>query len=337
MSLLFYNHSTSLSDCILLQKADLTLCRKSALITEFVYKLHDMSPDTSIFWFGIDDLAATNPEDSSVRLNDLLESGKGPDCVLILDPGDQFNHFIGSSEDPLIAKLEEFKGSIIILARSIQDGSLLAGHHDICELHGLEVDASIHLLREYLGPRSLGKATEDQLIQVARSMAYSPRAIMQLASFLNNSGMLVSQLLDLYQKNEEISLHLFSREEARLKFDDTSILSRGIFNVKAFRQAHPEPSRILFQLYFLGGTSVPASLFASIAQLDIIIFTAILKSHFLLARTEDGNLTLHPLVYMAIKKYLEMNERKPDDPEFQEEKKWQEAIMTEFSKQYPGA
>jgi tetratricopeptide (TPR) repeat protein len=296
-----------------------------------------MSPDTSIIWCGPNALAAK--VDSPSRLEDFLKADHRVSCLLVLDPNDRFKHFLDTTfTETVIAKLEEFKGTVIVLARSIQDGSLLAGPRDICELHGLEADASISLLRERLGPRSLGKAAEDQLDQVVRSMACSPRAILQLSSFLNNSGMQVSQLLDLYHKNEEISLRLFSRQESRLKFDDnTSIIRRGVFDVDAFRATYPDSVRILFQLYFLGGASVPSSIFATVDHLDMIIMMGILKGHFLLARTEDDTLTLHPLVFLAIKKVLELDERKADDPAVKEEMKWHEAILVDFSKQYPGA
>lgn len=292
------------------------------MVTEFVYRLHEMSPDTTIFWLGPDDVA----------VEEFLKADHGAECLLVLDSGDKSKLLLESFT--LFETLGGFQGSTIILARSIQDGSLIAGPRDICELHKLEEEASILLLRSRLG----SKATEAQLAQVIRSMAGLPRALIQLANFLNNSGMQVSQLLDLYQKSEEISLRLFSRQETRLKFDDdTSIISRGVFDVKAFRKVHPEPTRILFQLYFLGGTSVPASIFAWVDSLDMIISAAILKGHFLLARTEDSTLTLHPLVYLAIKKSLDMDDRKPDVSEVQEEKKWHEEILVEFSKQYPGA
>jgi hypothetical protein len=153
--------------------------------------------------------------------------------------------------DPMVKRLEKFEGTVVVLARSIQDGSLLAGPRDICEVHGLEVDSSIALLREYLGPISLGKATEDQLIQVVRSMACSPRGIIQLSNFLNNSGMQVYELLDLYQKSEEINLRLFRRQESRLRFDEeTSIICKGLFDLSTFRQAYPDAMRLLLQLYF---------------------------------------------------------------------------------------
>lgn len=316
----------------------LIIGRKTALVVEFIYRLHEMSPDTSVFWFGTENLAVPNPGDAPTPLDDFLNTDYDAGCLLVLDPGDQFKPLLGSFADPLIVKLEEFRGSIIVLARNIQEGSLLAGPRDICELHKLEEDAAIIMLRDRLGPRSLGKAAEDQVSQVVRSMACLPRAIIQLSSFLNNSGMQVNQLLDLYQKSEEISLRLFSRQESRLKLDDdTSVIARGVFDVKEFRETYPDAARILFKLYFLGGTSIPFSIFASVDQLDMILIIAIIKGHFLLARTDDDNLTLHPLVFLAIKRMIDMDERNLDDPNVKEEKKWQEEILIEFSKQYPGA
>jgi hypothetical protein len=140
----------------------------------------------------------SSTDEFAKRLNEFLAAEHSAGCILILDPNDRFQILIGTSTDILIAKLEEFTGSIIIIARSIQDGSLLAGSHNICDVHGLDLDSFTNLLRRHLGPISLGKATENQLIQVVQSVACLARAILQLSSFLNNSAMQVSQLLDLH-------------------------------------------------------------------------------------------------------------------------------------------
>ena len=112
-----------------------------------------------------------------------------------MDPENRFKLLLGSSTDPLLMKLEDFKGTILILARSTQDGSPIAGPRDICELHKLEEEAAIALLRERLSQRSIGGAQEDQISPVVRSVACLPRAIIQLSSLLSNSGMQVTQLL----------------------------------------------------------------------------------------------------------------------------------------------
>jgi len=287
-----------------------------------------MAPHMSIVWLG-DDLN---------DVDEVLKAGYGADHLLVLDAGANISRLLDVSDECLIERLRDFAGSNIVLARSFQDGMLVSGPHNICELHRLDDQALILLLRRQLGPKSFANATEAQLISAIRSMACSPRAIIRIASFLNNSGMQVSQLLKLYQKSEKISLRLFSRQEPRLKYsEDTSIIFRGVFDIEIFRETHPQPSRILFQLYFLGGTSVPLSIFDSVDNLDLILIMALLKGHFLLAQTDDQTFTIRPLVYLAIKNTLEMGNRKLDDPDVQDEKKWQEQALVEFAKQYPAA
>lgn len=111
-----------------------------------------------------------------------------------------------------------------------------------------------------------------------------------------------------------------------------------MFDIQSFRERYPDAAQILFKLYFLGGTWVLSSIFESVDHLDIIIIiTTILRGQFLLARMDDGSLTLHPLALLAMKKLIDLNQRKPDNPDVKEEIRWHEERLIEFSNQYPVA
>jgi hypothetical protein len=300
---------------------------KSELAVEFVYRLREMSPEISIFWFGPDELV------NGQRLNEFISTDHDISAVLIVDASKQL------ADSPLIRrveKLRDFSGTIIFLARSFQTGCLLADPREIYELHRLEEEASIALLRQSLSRQSLGFAREEQIREVVQTVACLPRAIIQAASLMNNTRMQVSQFLEMYQKDDEYQLRLFGRPESFLKIkDDDSVISRGVFDLKAFRNSYVDATGVLFQLYFLGGVSIPSSLFASVDGLDLIIIMSVLKGHFLVFERDEAY-NIHPLVYLAIKATVESKRPAEDAHDINREKVWHRKILHAFSRRYPG-
>jgi tetratricopeptide (TPR) repeat protein len=312
------------------------------LVVEFVYRARELSPGTSFYWFRICDFRSPSTTTSACgeQLDEWLKSDHSPDSLLVVDPGAAFESLTKVIPDygRLIDKLRNFEGTIILLARSAQNGSQLAALQDVFELGDLELQASINLLRNRLGPHAQSTSNESLLHEVVTMMACLPRAITQVADLINNTGMTVSQFLDLYQKGDEAKLRLLGRLDPVSRPDHSlSVIGKGVFDVKSFRKAHLDLSRLLYQLYFLGGISVPLTIF-SMDPLDMIITTNLLKGHFIVVEdASNQTYTIHPLVYLSIRKILEGERPQADENDVVEERKWFEDIILAFSKQYPDA
>lgn len=300
---------------------------KSELAIEFVYRLREISADIPIYWFGPDELV------NGARLDEFINSDHTVSSLLIVDASKQL------ADSPLIRrveKLQDFCGTIIFLARSFQTGCLLADPREIYELHKLEEEASVVLLRQSLCRESLGSAREEQLREVVQAVACLPRAIIQVASLMNNTRMQVHQFLEMYEKDDGLQLRLYGRPESFLKIkEDDSVISRGVFDLKSFRSNYVDATGVLFQIYFLGGASVPISLFSSIDELDLTILMSILKGHFLVFE-RDETYNIHPLVYLAIRASVESKRPAEDDHDINREKVWHRKILHNFSRKYPG-
>ena len=297
-----------------------------------------MAPATSIAFFAQEDLLSPNSHPQGSPLDEWFTLNRDSSCLVVVDPGDEFEILLESMPggDCLIDKLRRFNGSIILLARTLQDGGLLASPRNICALHGLEEEASVKLLRDSLGLQAYGMATDNQLREAVSFLSHVPRAIIQVSSLINNAGIQLSQFLDLYDKGDQFKLRLFRRQEPGLKIDEKfSITSRGVFDVKKFRRRYKWATKVLYQLYYLGGATIPGSLLPFYDQLDLLIAIGVLKGHFVITdKAGDGTCTVHPLVFLAIKKFLEGN-RTGETLEVEEEQTWHTEIMSEFSKQYP--
>lgn len=305
--------------------------RKTDLAIEFVYRVRHISPTTPVIWFGPDDLKSTGESAPGKQLEEYLTSGCSSDSMLILDTGDNFEIL---KSERLIDKLHYFEGTIILLARSSQNASELTGSHGICEVGELEVEASVTLFRNNLSPDA-STATETQIQEMVALMAYLPRAIIQAAEVISRTGMKVSQFLDMYQRADTFKLRMLGKlDPVSSPEHSLSVVGKGVFDVMKFRKTYHKFSRFLYQLYFLGGDSVPWNIFSSADPLDMVITMVLLKGHFLLTEdTSNQTYTFHPLVYLAIRNSLDSG--KDNDDEILEERKWYEDIVLAFSREYP--
>jgi tetratricopeptide (TPR) repeat protein len=298
---------------------------KTELAVEFVYRIQEMSPETSVYWFGPDELV------NGLKTEDFLNLDHETSSLLVVDASKQL---VGSPLIHRLEKLQDFNGTILVLARGYQTARLLADPRQICELHRLEEDDSVVLLKQSITRQSLGSAKEEQLLSLIQSLSGLPRAIIQVANLINHTGMKVCQLLELCQKDETLQLRLFGRSEAFTSLEeDNSVTARGIFDVKAFRSTYNDASGVLFQLYFLGGASIPRSLFP-IDPFDLILIMGVLEGHFLVFKRDD-TYNIHPLVCLAMKASLATSKVPDNDDYVNREKVWHRKIVHTFSRHFP--
>ncbi|TVY27605.1 Nephrocystin-3 [Lachnellula hyalina] len=317
---------------------------KTELVVEFVYRIKDVSPTTPVYWFRPNDLLSSpsSPSKSSsvvsIQLDEWLDQSRGINCLLVVDPGDKFEDLLQTSVENgrVIDKLRLFPGTVIVLSRSLQHGSLLAGPHDVCQLDDLEVEASVDLLSGRLGIQA--QASPIELQEVVDLMTNLPRAILQVAALINGTGMTISQFLHLYRQGDAMKLRLFGRLDPVSQPDHTfSIVGKGVIDIKAFRNEFSTASRILYKMYFLGGTSVPHDVFSSSDQLEMIIMMNLLRGHFVLVENPVNTYTLHPLVFLAMHRIIETERPETDEEDVKQEHIWFEEVVMAFSKFYPDA
>ncbi|TVY58085.1 Nephrocystin-3 [Lachnellula cervina] len=314
---------------------------KTELVVEFVYRIRDVSPTTPVYWFRPIDILSSPSKSSSVagiQLDEWLDQARGGNCLLVVDSGDTFEDLLQTSAEKgrVIDKLRLFAGTVIVLSRSWQHGSLLAGPRDVCELGDLDIEASIDLLSERLGAQAQTSPTGLQ--EVVEMMASLPRAILQVAALINGTGMTISQFLNLYRQGDAMKLRLFGRLDPVSHPDHSfSIVGKGVIDIKAFRKEFSIASRILYKIYFLGGTSVPRDVFSSSDQLEMIITMNLLRGHFVLVENPVNTYTIHPLVFLAIRQIIESERPETDEEDIQQEHIWFEEVVVAFSEFYPDA
>jgi tetratricopeptide (TPR) repeat protein len=318
--------------------------RKTELVLEFVYRLRNISPKTQITWFRSEDLFTTSDKEMSasatgIQLDTWLKPDHIRNSLVVVDPTDGFGQLlqVDKEDDTLLGKLKNFGGTVIVMARDAQSGRQLAGPHGLCEIGELDEEASATLLRGSLGPLAVG--TPSELEEVTQLMAYLPRAILQVAKLITSAGMTVAQFLHLFKSSRTMKLRLFGKID---RYSDPeyrfSLTGNGVLNVRAFRSEFVEGSRILYQLHYLGGESVPLDLFSATDPLDMLIIMFILKGHFLVSEVDTtATYTLHPLVCLAMQSILDGVRPETDQEDIKKERIWFEQIVKTFSEWYPDA
>ncbi|KAE8441173.1 hypothetical protein EG329_005802 [Mollisiaceae sp. DMI_Dod_QoI] len=305
---------------------------KTELAIEFAYRVRELSPSTPIFWLRTEELELGEIPSSKTDTIALP--------LLVVDPGDKFEMLLsGKPNDRLIDKLKSFNGTVLLLARSAQHGRELVSARDLCEVGDLELEASVDLFRANLGIDAHLVSTEKQIQDVSKLVTCSPRAIIQVAKVINCTGMNLSQFLDLYERGDPFKLRLFSKIDPFSYPDfDNSVIGRGVFDVKMFRNTYRHFSRFLYQLFFLGGASVPKAIFSSYDPLDMVIILFLIKGHFLVVEDSSNNTyTIHPLVYLTIRNAIGLERSESEGVEILEERQWYEDVVLAFSKNYPDA
>lgn len=295
-----------------------------------MYRVRELSPATPIFWLRIEEL----------QEGVVPKAEPNSQALLVVDPGDRFDILLeGGPNNRLVDKLKNFAGTIVLLARSAQHGRELVAARDLCEIGDLELEASVDLFRATLGIDAHLVSTEVQVQEVARLITCSPRAIIQVAKVINCTGMNLSQFLDLYQRGDPFKLRLFSTIDPFSYPDfDGSVIGKGVFDVKMFRKTYRHFNRFLYQLFFLGGISVPKAIFSSYDPLDMVIILFLIKGHFLIVEdASDQTYTIHPLVYLTIRNAIGLERSDLEGPEILEERQWYEDVVLAFSDHYPDA
>ena len=316
---------------------------KTELVVEFVYRVRQISPTTPIHWFcsGNFQTPSERSEDSPIQMDEWLSGSHGADSLLVVDPSDKIEELLEVDSDgtTLIDKLQNFEGTVILLTRNVQDGYRIAGPRGVCDLEDLELEAATSLLRDSLGTIAHDSTSEDEVTEVVTLLACLPRAINQVAAVINNTGMKVSQFLDLYRQGDKIKLQLLGKIDTVSPPDPSaSIVGQGVFDIKEFRKAFPGPARILYQLYFFGGASVPRTIFSFVDKLDLIVITYVLHGHYLVVEdSKNQTFTIHPLVYLAMKSHIEDPESETDEAAVGEQRAWFEEVTLSFCQHYPDA
>ncbi|EKD19935.1 uncharacterized protein L3040_002384 [Drepanopeziza brunnea f. sp. 'multigermtubi'] len=315
---------------------------KTELAIEFVHRVRHVSPTTPVFWFGPDDLGVTDGKSDAapgMQLEEWIRLDWGSETMLVVDTADRFELLQDDLPNGrLMDALQQFKGTIILLTRSIQNAGELTGSHGLCEVGELDADASLVLFRNHLSPEA-SSATEIQIQEIVGVMAYLPRALVQVAEVVNRTGMTVSQFLDLYKRADQFKLRLLGTLDPVSAPDHgLSVFGRGVFDVRKYRKRYPKFSRFLYQLYYLGGVSVPWKVFSADDPIDMVIILVLVRGNFIIVEdVSQQTYTIHPLVCLAIRNYLASIDGGRSEDDIAEERNWYDEIILSFSKVYPDA
>jgi tetratricopeptide (TPR) repeat protein len=275
-----------------------------------------------------------------MQLEDWLRGLHDPGSLVVVDCGDRSDLFeITSERGSFIDHLRKFEGTVILVSRNARHGSLIARPHEICEVKELDLDSCVTLMCHNLEPYAHDASNEREMEEVVKSLSCIPRAIIQVTKVINSTQMTVSQFQEMYSTGEAFQLRLFGKIDGYSRPDhNLSVIGKGVFDLRSFRKMHAEPSRLLYQVYYLGGRSVPCALVATEDPLNKILLMLIVKAHYMIIEDESTQtFSIHPMVYLAMRKALGGERPLSDESDILEERKWYDEAVLAFSKHYPDA
>jgi tetratricopeptide (TPR) repeat protein len=336
---------------------------KSQLAIEYSYRVHESSPQTSVFWVhagtqgrfeeGYRRIAEMtqmngwdNPKIDTLQLvyNWLCDTNNGQwmlvvdnadDETVFLDRGSQ-GHAVDQPTKPLSDFIPQSKnGKIFITSRNRDLAYKLTGsYRSITEVKPMDVNDALCLFEKKLGP----EVSRENAAELLEAFDYMPLAITQAAAYIRQRAprMSVKRYLDEFRKSERDQGRLLKdlsdpRRDSRAS---NSIITTWRTSFEHIQAHMPTAARLLSLMCLFGRQGIPETLLDGhyAGEEDDVDFEddiQILISYSLIATGAEGSLEMHRLVQVSTRKWLEVNNALEG---------WKETyirlIGTEFDKKY---
>lgn len=173
---------------------------------------------------------------------------------------------------------------------------------------------------------------ENVTMLVEDCMECLPLAIVQAAAFIGCSGMAIATYIQLYKSSEYNAIELLSQEFEDLGQDPSrpSAVTRTLaISFQQIKRQDPRAAELLFLMAHMNRQRVPKSLLRSDEESEVSLeksITTLKAFSFVTGSSDDGDLNMHRLVHLAVRKFLEdsgsMNE-------------WAATALRKLSKLFP--
>ncbi|KAN0087042.1 hypothetical protein V8E54_000730 [Elaphomyces granulatus] len=300
---------------------------KTQIALEIAYQIRDKKPEFSIFWIpatsvekieqaymGIGErlrLQGVTPADMKKAVKAHLSSEKTGPWLLIIDNLDDMNMW--TTSDGLSPVLKTYipqskYGFVLFTTRNQQLATSLVGP-EVIGIHEMDDKMATDLLRVSLIRKDLvnGSQTTTQLL---RQLSCLPLAIVQAASYMNQTGVSVATYLSLLEKQENEIVELLSQDfedEWRYAESKNPVAVTWLISFHQIQKLNCLAADYLSFMSCIDPRDIPLSLLPpDISQVKQQIALGLLKAYsFITGQADDQTLSLHRLVHLATRNWLQ--------------------------------
>ncbi|KAN0066948.1 hypothetical protein V8E54_014872 [Elaphomyces granulatus] len=299
---------------------------KTQIALELTYQVRHKRPEYPIFWIpatsiekieqaymgigehlGLQDVA---PADMKMRVKAHLSSEKAGSWLLIIDNVDDMDIWVTSdgSSPALKTCIPQSKyGFVLFTTRNRQLATKLVGP-EVISISQMDDKTATDLLRASLIDKDLvnDRQTTSQLLC---QLSCLPLAIIQAASYINETGISVAIYLSLLNRQENVMVELLSQDfedEWRYAESKNPVAVTWLISFYQIQKLNPLAADYLSFMSCIDPRDIPQSLLppdgSEVKQQNAL---GLLKAYsFITGQADDRTISLHRLVHVATRNWL---------------------------------
>ncbi|KAN0087024.1 hypothetical protein V8E54_000712 [Elaphomyces granulatus] len=300
---------------------------KTQIALEIAYRIRDKKPEFSIFWIpatsvekieqaymGIGErlgLQDVTPVDMKKAVKAHLSSEKTGPWLLIIDNADDMN--IWTTSDALSPALKTYipqskYGFVLFTTRNQQLATSLVGP-EVISIHEMDDKMATDLLRASLICKGLVNDSQTTT-QLLRQLSCLPLAIIQAASYMNQTGISVATYLSLLERQENEMVELLSQDfedEWRYAESKNPVAVTWLISFYQIQRLNSLAADYLSFMSCIDPRDIPLSLLppdsSQVKQQNAL---GLLKAYsFITGQADDQTVSLHRLVHLATRNWLQ--------------------------------
>ena len=303
---------------------------KSQIAIDFAYKMHHEYPHVSVFWIHASSIDRFREECHSIAdkydipgrnysncnkislVKKWLEK-EHKDWLMIIDNADEVDASQTDSKTEDTSILEYLPrsphGSILMATRDRIAGLHFTGNDSLSliEVKVMTEEESCRLLKPMM--TSSQYPSDSKLLELAGLLGYLPLALTQAAAFMQENVLSIGKYMELYNHSNENRMELLSepfKASGRDSKAPNAVAATIILTINKIKGLDPHAIEILCLVAFVDQNDIPKSLLHGTAKLSFELRRSlgILKAFSLISEDNKGNLFIHQLVQVVIRKWL---------------------------------
>src|SRR6267378_6415769 len=300
---------------------------KTQIALEIAYQIRDKKPEFSIFWIpatsvekieqaymGIGErlgLQDVTPADMKKAVKDHLSSEKTGPWLLIIDNADDINIWKTSdgSSPALKTYIPRSKyGFVLFTTRNQQVATSLVGP-EVISIHEMDDKMATDLLRASLIRKDLVNDSQTTT-QLLHQLSCLPLAIIQAASYINETEISIATYLSLLRRQEKEMVELLSEDfedEWRYAESKNAVAVTWLVSFHQIQRLNQLAADYLSFMSCIDPRDIPQSLLppdsSQVKQRNAL---GLLKAYsFITGQADDQTVSLHRLVHLATRNWLQ--------------------------------
>lgn len=298
---------------------------KTQVALELTYTIRQEDPARSIFWIPSTSIEAVEQayrniarllgvsdggsDDVKSIVKHYLSSERAAPWVLIIDNADDFDMWLTSRTSPALKTFlpASQQGFILFTSRNGALVSRLVGPN-VIQLSEMDDMTAVALFKDSLIQKDLTK-DEISTTMLVNRLCGLPLALIQAASFINESNMSLKIYLNLLGQQEESMIQLLSEnfeDEYRYPETENPVSATWLISFQSIQNTNKRAARYLTFIACIDYKDIPLSLLPE-AETEIEKEKAlgILRAYSFISQQANSEIaTMHRLVHLATRNWL---------------------------------